>query len=630
MLISRSIVTHGSNTDTAFREYTARMASNLISGLADVAKKELGNEYANENLKVKDIQFLYYTVSGTESSSDYTRRVRYHVAGNETGTHVLNNTEELFDMDETVRYPSFATGNVFNGWYLDEAMTKPISGIINPVDFKKGSITDIYGAIIADDGAKLTYTVYAYDTSTGTVESGQATPIEGVTFAVTKQGNNEVVGNTKLSDATGKAVFELGRGNWYISETELPAVPGSETKPMVYTNAEPGWVAVLFAAGTPEVSSYTFMHDRVVPIVVHFDLNGGRTDTPIADQMTAKDGLVLDPGRPVKEVNGAPYEFLGWFKDGSDAPYDFESHVTENADFTLTAHWKAPESKTVKVEFVDMNEDSQTAPSSFNFTVTAYSSVATNALVNEEGQTVSDILQKLGTMGYTKYDHSETYPSYVAYGDGKPETITVHLDHMFEAKGGSAQMIQSQRTITYKYEDGSDAAPSVVQTAQIMETGNGTVKDLATGRTVTKPGAVIVKNGWAAVSSPAIAGYRADIITVPGVEDRDQLKDGTVVEVVYSPSQTVSDVTVTLTGHSDTVEEYDGEEHSLEGYEVTITDESGQYTEADFEYTGTASITGKNAGVYSLGLDISKLNNLNEKFMTCGRPRPWPAGPGRA
>ena len=71
------------------------------------------------------------------------------------------------------------------------------------------------------------------------------------------------------------------------------------------------------------------------------------------------------------------------------------------------------------------------------------------------------------------------------------------------------------------------------------------------------------------------------------------------------------EVIVTITGHKDTVK-YDGKEHNVSGYDVAI--DNDLYTTADFKYNGTASVSGKDADTYMMGLDADQFENISENF----------------
>ena len=72
------------------------------------------------------------------------------------------------------------------------------------------------------------------------------------------------------------------------------------------------------------------------------------------------------------------------------------------------------------------------------------------------------------------------------------------------------------------------------------------------------------------------------------------------------------EVVVTITGRSDSVE-YDGNEKSVSGYEVTIT-EGSKYTTDDFTFNGTAEAKGTEAGTYLMGLNADQFTNTNDNY----------------
>ena len=72
-----------------------------------------------------------------------------------------------------------------------------------------------------------------------------------------------------------------------------------------------------------------------------------------------------------------------------------------------------------------------------------------------------------------------------------------------------------------------------------------------------------------------------------------------------------NEVIVTITGHCDTVS-YDGTEHSVSGYDVSIS--NPLYTESDFEYENYTTIEETNAGTYNMGLNAANFENLNTSF----------------
>ena len=72
------------------------------------------------------------------------------------------------------------------------------------------------------------------------------------------------------------------------------------------------------------------------------------------------------------------------------------------------------------------------------------------------------------------------------------------------------------------------------------------------------------------------------------------------------------EVVVTITGHSDSVE-YDGNEKSVSGYDVAIT-EGSKYTTDDFTFNGNAEVKGTEAGTYPMNLAADQFTNTNDNY----------------
>ena len=70
-------------------------------------------------------------------------------------------------------------------------------------------------------------------------------------------------------------------------------------------------------------------------------------------------------------------------------------------------------------------------------------------------------------------------------------------------------------------------------------------------------------------------------------------------------------VTVTITGHNSTAD-YDSKAHSIEGYDVKISDPL--YAESDFTFSGTAKAERTDAGTTNMGLSAGQFENINNNF----------------
>ena len=74
------------------------------------------------------------------------------------------------------------------------------------------------------------------------------------------------------------------------------------------------------------------------------------------------------------------------------------------------------------------------------------------------------------------------------------------------------------------------------------------------------------------------------------------------------------EVVVTITGHKDTFE-YDGNEKSVDGYDVSIT-QGSTYTTDDFTFNGNAEVKKTAAGTYPMGLQAEDFSNNNANYST--------------
>lgn len=80
-------------------------------------------------------------------------------------------------------------------------------------------------------------------------------------------------------------------------------------------------------------------------------------------------------------------------------------------------------------------------------------------------------------------------------------------------------------------------------------------------------------------------------------------------KLVITPA--TDEVVVTITGNNGTFT-YDGEKHEVKGYDVSI--DNKLYSENDFSFTGTAEVSGTNAGSYNMGLKAEDFSNTSKNF----------------
>lgn len=123
---------------------------------------------------------------------------------------------------------------------------------------------------------------------------------------------------------------------------------------------------------------------------------------------------------------------------------------------------------------------------------------------------------------------------------------------------------------------------------------------------VTIDGEKINAGRYAALLYP----YDAVIVDAEGNDVTHNYKL-TYVKGTLEITPYAGEVVVTITGNHDRVH-YDGEEHTVSGYTVDIN--TALYTEADFRFKGTASVTKVYPGTYAMGLQEKDFVNLNENL----------------
>ena len=87
------------------------------------------------------------------------------------------------------------------------------------------------------------------------------------------------------------------------------------------------------------------------------------------------------------------------------------------------------------------------------------------------------------------------------------------------------------------------------------------------------------------------------------------------IEVVYGDLTVTAEdgeVVVVITGHKKSFE-YDGNEKSVKGYDVSIT-KGSTYEVSDFTFNGNDEVKGTEANTYPMGLKVSDFTNINDNY----------------
>ena len=189
-------------------------------------------------------------------------------------------------------------------------------------------------------------------------------------------------------------------------------------------------------------------------------------------------------------------------------------------------------------------------------------------------------------------------------------------------------VITGKATVT---KDGKDVTDRVVVTKQ-----NGTLTINKRQVTLTSEGGSKPYDGTA-LTKPDVAiggdGFvNGEVKDIKATGSVTNVSDGEVTNTItYTPNEKFNknnyqitknegklsitavetEVQVQIVGATDTVG-YDGNEHQVEGYTVTINND--KYHEADFTFSGNKVAKGINAGTYNMGLAAEQFKNNSSNF----------------
>ena len=179
-------------------------------------------------------------------------------------------------------------------------------------------------------------------------------------------------------------------------------------------------------------------------------------------------------------------------------------------------------------------------------------------------------------------------------------TTDVHHIYNVQKENGKLQVTPMPLTIT------ADSGSKVYDGTALTKNSYTTSTDPAAGDTLAS---VTVKGSQTNAGSSD--NFASDAKLMRG--DRDVTAN---YAIEYQPgtltvTPVTDKVTVTITGHTDTVT-YKGAVQSVTGYETAIS--NSLYKAADFAFSGTASVTGTDAGTYAMGLTAAQFENSSHNF----------------
>ena len=286
---------------------------------------------------------------------------------------------------------------------------------------------------------------------------------------------------------------------------------------------------------------------------------------------------------PIEE--GKEYYFAGWADSSTgNATYaDGQTiNIDANGENVLYAVWVEKAKITVVAKSDEVTYDGN------NHVVDGFNSLTI------DGYTVSGLSASVNGTDAGTYNNVITGEATVTK-DGKDVT-----DRVVVTKQNGTLTIK-KRQVTLTSEGGSKTYDGTALTKPDVAIGglgfvNGEVKDIKATGFVTNVSDGEVTN---TITYTANEKFNKNNYQITKTEGKLSI---TAVE---------AEVQVQIVGATDTVG-YDGNEHQVEGYTVTINND--KYHEADFTFSGNKVAKGTDAGTYNMGLAAEQFKNNSSNF----------------
>ena len=622
------------------KDYTLSYSDDVVNvGTVTVTIKGIGN-YTGEFTKTYEITPREYTVTtdgaekvydgnpltagGTVNNLVDGETVNLTMTGSQTNVGTSNNTYEL-NWTGTAKASNYTHGKDSIGTLTVTA--KPI----NPSDTNGIAVRKPLDSIY--DGKVHRNTPFVEDKKTS------ATLIENTDYTLTHTGDLVNVGTVKVT-VTGKGnytgSFEL---SYQITKRKVTLTSASDEK--VYdgnplTNSK---VTVTSKLGFAEKEGATYSVTGTITDVgtknntFTYTLNEGTLAsnyeiethegtlkvTPVTDKVTVKisgkkDTVTYD-GKPhsvegyeVNEIsnplyNASSIKFTGVAKaEGTDvATYPMNLTSTQfsnsSANFTDVKFVVTDGSLTIAPKSIVPDGPDTPDEKKTGITVTKPADSKYDGEEHKNKPTVTDT--KTDVTLVENKDYTLVYSDNVT--DAGEVTVTIVGANNYTGRYDVTYQI-TQRRVTLTSGSASKVYDKLPLTKnEVTVGGDGFAKD--EGATYNVTGSQTEKGSskntftFELKSNTKASNYN---IEVKFGELKVTAEDGEVV--------------VTITGHKDTFE-YDGNEKSVDGYDVSIT-QGSTYTTDDFTFNGNAVVKKTAAGTYPMGLQAEDFSNNNANYST--------------
>lgn len=588
----------------------------------------------------------YFNVPGVKGTAP-----RYNVTYKFEGTcpdSVAVPASEQHKAGDTVTMPEITApeGWIFNGWKYD---SEPVTSVEMPA-----SDITIIGTFTEQKAYTVKYLLNGTDISvkdadTGTKNVGDsveatAPDLTGYTFAGTDADKNQTI--TVVSDASKNVItFYYYKNVTLTAEDRIVTYNGQEqtvnTGYDVVVKADNGKDFKLsgvefrgvYASGTgKEVGEYAIdfvgetvgKTDTTAKYIVANTVKGTLTITPIDTVV-----VTITGNTDTKVYNGAEQSVTGYTVKISDPKY------TE-ADFKFTGDPKAsrtdvgttPMGLTAN-SFVNNNSNFKNV--TFVVEEDGYLTITKRPLTIE-GQSSEPITYDGQTHSFMKW-----WPVTPTDNTGLVSGHEVSgISYLLTGKDagsytgeftGTAKVMAGEVDVTGNYDIEYAPGEMLIEPAEkivIKITGNtatetydGTEKSV-TGYTTDVPDSsitVALKEGKAATAKGTdvgkyMMGLEAEDFVVSSTNNYKEI--AVVVEDGYLDITPITDeVVVTITGHKDEFT-YDGQEHTVKGYDTSISNQL--YKATDFTFTGKAEVSRTEVGTSDMGLKNDQFQNVSTNF----------------
>ena len=621
-------------------DYTLSYSGDVVNvGTVTVTVKGIGN-YTGEFTKTYEITPREYTVTtdgaekvydgnpliagGTVNNLVDGETVNLTMTGSQTNVGTSNNTYEL-NWTGIAKASNYTHGKDSIGTLTVTA--KPI----NPSDTNGIAVRKPLDSIY--DGKVHRNTPFVEDKKTS------ATLIENTDYTLTHTGDLVNVGTVKVT-VTGKGnytgSFEL---SYQITKRKVTLTSASDEK--VYdgnplTNSK---VTVTSKLGFAEKEGATYSVTGTITDVgtknntFTYTLNEGTLAsnyeiethegtlevTPVTDKVTVKisgntDTVTYDgnphsvEGYEVKEIsnplyNASSIKFTGVAKaEGTDvATYPMNLTSTQfsnsSANFTDVKFVVTDGSLTIAPKSIVPDGPDTPDEKKTGITVTKPADSKYDGEEHKNKPTVTDT--KTGVTLVENKDYTLVYSDNVI--DAGEVTVTIIGANNYTGRFNVTYQI-TQRNVTLTSASDSKVYDKKPLTKnEVIVGGDGFAKDEGATYNVTGSQTVVGSSNneftYRLKSNTKASNYS---IEVKFGELKVTAEDGEVV--------------VTITGHKDTFE-YDGNEKSVKGYEVSIT-QGSTYTTDDFTFNGSDEVKETAAGTYPMGLQAEDFSNNNANYST--------------